>query len=62
MISAAILFFILSAILLLGAGKHIVDLSKPGVYPPKQMIKKRTVTLSLGAGLCFLIAILFSNL
>ncbi|WP_462408911.1 hypothetical protein [Neobacillus sp. Marseille-QA0830] len=60
--SAAILFFILSAVLFLGAGKQAVNLKRPGVYPPKQIIKKRTVTLFLGGAICFLIAFLLSSL
>jgi hypothetical protein len=58
--SAAVIFFILSAILFLGAVKFFVDLQRPGVFPPKQVLKKRAGTLAAGGGICLLIGLLFS--
>lgn len=58
--SAAVIFFILCAILFLGAGKYLLDLQRPGVYPPKQVLKKRAGALAAGGGVCLLIGLLFS--
>ncbi|MDR4945855.1 hypothetical protein [Neobacillus cucumis] len=49
--TAAMTFFILSAILLIGTLKYLVELKRPGVYPPKQVLKKRTAGL---AGITFI--------
>ncbi|MEH7072429.1 hypothetical protein [Neobacillus drentensis] len=51
---AAIIFFLFSAYLLLGAIKYCLDLTRPGVYPPKQVIKKRAAAL-FGGGVIFLL-------
>ena len=58
---AAIIFFIFSAILLLSAIKYFLDLTRPGVYPPKQMIKKRATALSGGGVIFLLIAVVISK-
>ncbi|MCM3767367.1 hypothetical protein [Neobacillus niacini] len=58
--SAAVIFFILCAISFLGAGKYFMDLQRPGVYPPKQVLKKRAGTLAAGGGVCLLIGFLLS--
>lgn len=42
--TAAMTFFILSAILLIGTLKYLVELKRPGVYPPKQVLKKNSRT------------------
>ncbi|MEH7436311.1 hypothetical protein V7182_02350 [Neobacillus drentensis] len=60
--SVAVMFFILSAILLLGTIKHFLDISKPGVYPPKQVIKKRAAALAGGGIVCLLVALMLSYL
>jgi hypothetical protein len=59
-IVTVILFFI-SALLLLGALKYLLDLSKPGVYPPKQLLKKRAAALAGGGGIFLVVALLLSS-
>ncbi|WP_066068349.1 hypothetical protein [Neobacillus soli] len=58
--SAAVLFFIFSAILLLGTFKYFLELKRPGVYPPKQVLKKRAAALAGGGGICLLVAVMLS--
>jgi hypothetical protein len=58
---AAIIFFIFSAILLLGAFKYFLELTRPGVYPPKQILKKRAAALSGGGGIFLLIAVFIAK-
>lgn len=50
--NAVIIFFILSALFFIGAAKFLADLKRPGVYPPKQVVKERALALA-GAGLIF---------
>ncbi|WHY68291.1 hypothetical protein [Neobacillus sp. SuZ13] len=59
---AAIIFFIFSAILLLGAIKYLIGLTRPGVYPPKQILRKKAAALFGGGGIFLLIALLISKL
>lgn len=56
-----IIFFIFSAILFMGAFKCFLDLTRPGVYPPKLMLKKRAAALIGGGGIFLLIAVIFSK-
>ncbi|MFC4797844.1 hypothetical protein ACFPA1_00525 [Neobacillus sp. GCM10023253] len=58
--SAAIMFFVLSAIFFMGTGKFVIDLTKPGVYPPKQIIKKRAAVCASGGGIFLVLALLFT--
>ncbi|MEH7097514.1 hypothetical protein [Neobacillus vireti] len=58
--TAAVILFILSAILLLGTFKYLVELKRPGVYPPKQVLKKRAAGLAGFACICLLIALSLS--
>ncbi len=58
--SAAVTFFILSAILFLVTIKYLGDLKRPGVYPPKQVIKKRAAVLAGAGGIGLLVAFLLS--
>lgn len=58
--SVIVTFFILSAILFLGTFKFFVDLNKPGVYPPKRVLKKRVAALAGGGGICLVLALLLS--
>jgi hypothetical protein len=55
------MFFIFSAILLLGTFKYTLEINRPGVYPPKQVLKKRAAALAGGGGICFLVAVMLSN-
>ncbi|MFK9094713.1 hypothetical protein [Bacillus salipaludis] len=54
-------FFILSAILFLGTCKYLIELKRPGVYPPKQVLKKRAAALAGAGGICLLVAFLLST-
>ncbi|MFP5110851.1 hypothetical protein ACSU64_00495 [Bacillaceae bacterium C204] len=58
---AAIIFFIFSAILFLGAIKYFLGLTRPGVYPPKQLLKKRAAALFGCGGVFLLIAVLITK-
>ncbi|MED4206063.1 hypothetical protein [Neobacillus mesonae] len=55
-----VLFFILCVILFLGSGKYFADVKRPGVYPPKQILKSRALVCASGGGICLLIALMFS--
>ncbi|MED3623039.1 hypothetical protein [Neobacillus thermocopriae] len=58
--STALFFYVVSAIFLLGACKYLMDMARPGVFPPKQVIKQRAITLAGGGGICLLIAFIIS--
>ncbi|MFF2446261.1 hypothetical protein ACFVSW_04085 [Neobacillus sp. NPDC058068] len=58
--SITVMFFILSVILFLGTCKYILDLKRPGVYPPKQVLKKRAAALAGGGGIFLLAAFMLS--
>ena len=60
--TAAVTFFILTVLMLLGTFKNLFALRRPGVYPPKQILKKRAAGLAGFAIICLLIAILLSYL
>lgn len=59
--SVIVTFFILCAILFFGTFKYLVDLKKPGVYPPKRELRKRAAALAVGGGICLLLALMLSN-
>ncbi|MGZ4159911.1 MAG: hypothetical protein ACXVNF_03810 [Neobacillus sp.] len=54
------IFFVFSAILFWGTIRYLLELKRPGVYPPKQVIKKRAATLAVGGGICLLVATMFT--
>ncbi|NRD78363.1 hypothetical protein HPT25_13405 [Bacillus sp. BRMEA1] len=56
----AIVLFFISAILLWGALKYFLDIKRPGIYPPKQMLKKRAVVLAGAGSASLLLAVLLS--
>ena len=58
--TAAVIFFIISAILLFGTLKNLFELKRPGVYPPKQVLKKRAAGLTGFACISLLVALLLS--
>ncbi|MEH7417765.1 hypothetical protein V7266_21060 [Neobacillus drentensis] len=60
--TAALAFFILSAILLFTTLKYLVELKRPGVYPPKQVLKKRAAGLAGLASIFLLVAVMLSYL
>jgi len=57
----AVTFFFISAILFLGAGKYLFDLKRPGVYPPKQVLKKRAAALAGAGGIALILAFMLST-
>lgn len=58
--SAAIGLFIVSAVLFGGTCKYFLDVRRPGVYPPKQLLKKKAAVLAGFCGVCFLTAVVLS--
>lgn len=59
--SVTVTLFILSAFLFLGACKYLFDLKRPGVYPPKQVLKKRATALAGAGGIALIVAIMLST-
>jgi hypothetical protein len=58
--SAAIVLFIVSAVLFGGTCKYFLDVKRPGVYPPKQLLKKRAAVLAGFGSVFFVTAVLLS--
>nr|WP_062110446.1 hypothetical protein [Bacillus niameyensis] len=57
-----VLFITIGIILLVGMSYFLVAFQKPGIYPPKRVLKERAKKLG-GAGACFLfLGILFAIL
>jgi len=54
------IFFAFSAILFFGTIRYLLELKRPGVYPPKQVLKKRAAVLAGGGGISLLVAVMFS--
>jgi hypothetical protein len=54
------IFFICSAILFWGTIRYLLELKRPGVYPPKQVVKKRAAALAGGGGICLVAAVMLS--
>jgi hypothetical protein len=57
-ITAAIILFIISAFLFIITLHYGLGVLKPGVYPPKQVLKSKAITLGCAAGILLLIAII----
>ncbi|WML32137.1 hypothetical protein RCG24_10005 [Neobacillus sp. OS1-32] len=55
-----VIFYIVSAIFLLGSVNYFIALKRPGVYPPKQLLKSRAAVLAGGGGIFLIIALIFS--
>ncbi|MDE3838129.1 hypothetical protein C0966_01855 [Bacillus methanolicus] len=51
-------FFVLSAVLLYGTIHYLIATKKPGVYPPKHVLKKRAGTLAAGGIAVLILGIL----
>lgn len=60
--SMTTIFFLLSVFLLFGAVRYLIALRRPGVYPPKQVLKQRAGTLAAAGGISLLIAVILNNL
>ncbi|WP_066367985.1 hypothetical protein [Neobacillus fumarioli] len=58
----AVILLIVSVIFFWGTFKYFLDLKRPGVYPPKQLLKQRAAALASLGGACLLIALLLSYL
>ncbi|PLS02999.1 hypothetical protein [Neobacillus cucumis] len=59
--TASVVFFLLSALMLLSTFNYLVKLKRPGVYPPKQVLKKRAAGLAGFGAIFLLIALMLSN-
>lgn len=51
------ILFLLCFILLAGAGYCFLLMKKPGMYPPKYLLKKRAAALGAGGGVFLFLAI-----
>ncbi|MEW9109182.1 hypothetical protein ACQCT6_06220 [Cytobacillus gottheilii] len=51
------ILLILGFTMLAGAGYCFLLIKKPGMYPPKYLLKKRAATLGAGGGLLLLLGI-----
>jgi hypothetical protein len=60
--SISTILFLLSLLLFAGAIWNALALTRPGFYPPKQVLKKRASTLAGGGGVFLLLAIILSSL
>ncbi|PFA62571.1 hypothetical protein CN378_20315 [Bacillus sp. AFS015802] len=52
-------FFALSGVLFLSMVYNFISIQRPGMYPPKNILKKRATILGSGGLITFLIGILF---
>jgi len=57
-----IVFLIVSIIFFLGSVRYLLQMKKAGIFPPKQVLKKRAATLFLGAMGCLILAFIASLL
>ncbi|HAQ06132.1 MAG TPA: hypothetical protein DCR24_00805 [Bacillus bacterium] len=53
------LLFIISSICFFGVVYNLLALKKPGMYPPKQILRKRAGSLAGGGALFLLFGIIF---
>ncbi|WP_316571174.1 hypothetical protein [Neobacillus sp. YIM B06451] len=60
--AAAIFFFLGGAMLAVAGVYHVALYNRPGMYPPKQLLKARAIALAAGAGLFFLFGMLIAFL
>ena len=56
--AAAIIVLIMSAILIMTALHFVLALIKPGVYPPKKVLKARALTFGSAGGILLLIGVI----
>jgi hypothetical protein len=54
------IFFALSILSFLASIHFLASIKKPGVYPPKYILKRRSVTMAAGGLLFFLIGCIIS--
>nr|WP_263328415.1 hypothetical protein [Neobacillus sp. Marseille-Q6967] len=55
------ILIIVGIVFLLGALKFLMELLKPGVYPPKKVLRKRTAALAGAGGIFLIIALLLGR-
>ncbi|MGD6855439.1 hypothetical protein ACQCVO_10230 [Bacillus infantis] len=58
---AASLLFALCGVLFLGAVYYMLASKKPGVYPPKSILRKRAVALGGAGAFFFLLAFILTG-
>jgi hypothetical protein len=56
------IFLIVSTIFFLGSVRYLLQMKKAGIFPPKQVLKKRAATLFLGGMSCLVLAFIVSFL
>lgn len=56
----SVVFFI-SFVMFAGAVHNLLALNKPGMYPPKVLLRKRAGSLAGGGAILLLIGIIFSS-
>ncbi len=54
--------FLISAIAFLGALYFFLSAKKPGMYPPRNVLKKRARTMALAGGAAFLLGLFMAAL
>ncbi|WP_342430185.1 hypothetical protein [Neobacillus sp. FSL H8-0543] len=59
--SVTMILFLISFLLFLGTIRYLLAIKRPGVFPPKQVLKKRASALAGGGGIFLVAAILLSN-
>jgi hypothetical protein len=55
-----LLTFILSGAFFIGMFKCMVNIHKPGIYPPKKRLKRRAGILAAGGGILLILGMIFS--
>ncbi|GLB58803.1 hypothetical protein NCCP133_09360 [Cytobacillus sp. NCCP-133] len=61
MAGAAVGLFAFSVVLFLGGIHFLLSIKKPGVYPPKYVLKKRAAALAAGGAVLFLLALIVGS-
>jgi hypothetical protein len=59
--SVTTIFFLISLMLFLGTLKNLLAVKRPGMYPPRQILKKRAAALAGGGGIFLIFALILSN-
>ncbi len=59
--SVTSVLFLLSILLFVGAILNALALKRPGFYPPKQVLKKRSAALAGGGAIFLLVTIILSS-
>lgn len=62
MSGVATVFFTISVILIVGGVYFLLAIKKPGLYPPKYLLKKRGVALAATGIAFFILGVITKNL